>query len=192
MPSNRHKDLLTAARETVLAVGVRRTTLADVARRAGVSRMTIYRAFPDVATLVSALMTEEFAALIADVTAATSGLRTGRERLVAATVHAAREIPNNPVFRRVADVDPELLLPYVVQRLGATQRTAAGLLRTWIAEGQRDGSIRRGDARLLAHSVLLTTQSFILAARVAGAPPRTKALGEFRELLDRYLRAEAA
>jgi AcrR family transcriptional regulator len=192
MPSNRHKDLLAAARETVLAVGVRRTTLADVARRAGVSRMTIYRAFPDVATLVSALMTEEFATLIADLTETTRELPTGRARLVAATVHAAREIPNNPVFRRVADVDPELLLPYVVERLGATQRTAAELLRTWIAEGQHDGSIRRGDPKLLAHSVLLTAQSFILAARVTGAPPRTKALAEFRELLDRYLRSEAA
>src|SRR3954451_12339419 len=117
MPSNRHKDLLAAAREAVLAVGVGRTTPVDVARRAGVSRMTVYRAFPDVATLVSALMTEECGEFIADVTAATAGAANGRERLVAATVHAAREIPNNPVFRRVADVDPELLLPYVVERL---------------------------------------------------------------------------
>src|SRR4051812_17742884 len=192
MPSNRHKDLLAAARETVLAVGVRRTTLVDVARRAGVSRMTIYRAFPDVASLVSALMTAEFAGLIDDVTRAASGLPTGRERLVAATVHAARAIPNNPVFRRVADVDPELLLPYVVERLGTTQRAALDLLRAWIEEGQRDGSIRRGDARLLAHSVLLTTQSFVLAARISGAPPRAKALAEFRQMLDRYLRVEAA
>ena len=33
--------------------GVRRTTLTDVARRAGVSRMTIYRRWPDVRTLVA-------------------------------------------------------------------------------------------------------------------------------------------
>ena len=35
--------LLDAARACVLAVGVRRTTFSDVARRAGVSRMTLYR-----------------------------------------------------------------------------------------------------------------------------------------------------
>jgi AcrR family transcriptional regulator len=192
MPSNRHKDLLAAARETVLAVGVRRTTLADVARRAGVSRMTVYRAFPDVASLVSALMSDEFAGFLEEVTAETGGLATGRAKLVTAVVRAAQEIPNNPVFRRVTDVDPELLLPYVVQRLGATQRAALDVLRSWISEGQRDGSIRRADARLLAHSVLLTTQSFIFAARVIGAPARAKALDELRELVDRYLRAEAA
>ncbi len=192
MPSNRHKDVLAAAREAVLAVGVRRTTLVDVARRAGVSRMTVYRAFPDVASLVSALMTEEFAAFIDDVTRSTAHAANGRERLVEACVHAAREIPNNPVFRRVAEVDPELLLPYVVERLGTTQRVAAEQLRAWIVEGQRDGSIRRGDPKVLAHSVLLTAQSFIFAARVAGAPPRTKALAEFREMVDRYVRSEAA
>ena len=191
MASNRHKDLLAAARESVLAVGVRRTTLADVARRAGVSRMTVYRAFPDVTALVGALMTSEFAALLTETTAATARLRTARERLVAATVQAARVIPDNPLFRRVADVDPELLLPYVVQRIGTTQRAAAALLRSWITAGQADGSIRGGDARLLAHGVLLTTQSFVLSARVTGAPARARVLDELRELLDRYLRTEA-
>jgi len=61
MTSKRHKSearglipegILTATRDTVLAVGVRRTTLTDVARRAGVSRMTLYRLVPDVTTLV--------------------------------------------------------------------------------------------------------------------------------------------
>ncbi|CAM5511644.1 hypothetical protein SHIRM173S_11244 [Streptomyces hirsutus] len=35
--------MLDAVRDCVLAVGVRRTTLTDVARRAGVCRMTLYR-----------------------------------------------------------------------------------------------------------------------------------------------------
>ena len=52
--------LLDAAQACVLAVGVRRTTMTDVARRAGVSRMTLYRRFPDVTSLMQALMTREF------------------------------------------------------------------------------------------------------------------------------------
>ena len=51
--------VLDAAREVVLAVGVRRTTLTEVARRAGLSRMTIYRRWPDVRALVADLMTRE-------------------------------------------------------------------------------------------------------------------------------------
>ena len=57
--------MLDAARECVLAVGVRRTTFSDVARRAGVSRMTLYRRFGDLEALLSALMTREFGRLVA-------------------------------------------------------------------------------------------------------------------------------
>ena len=56
--------LLDAARECVLAVGVRRTTVTDVARRAGVSRMTLYRRYPDLEAVLAALMTREFGRLI--------------------------------------------------------------------------------------------------------------------------------
>lgn len=35
--------VLDAAKASLLAVGVRRTTLTEVARRAGMSRMTLYR-----------------------------------------------------------------------------------------------------------------------------------------------------
>ena len=52
MSSLRHNEepqagYLDAARACILDVGWRRTTLTEVARRAGVSRMTIYRAWPD-------------------------------------------------------------------------------------------------------------------------------------------------
>ena len=55
--------VLDAVRDCVLAVGVRRTTLADVARRAGVSRMTLYRRWPDLRALVGDLMTREWIAV---------------------------------------------------------------------------------------------------------------------------------
>ena len=55
MTSHRHialDPLLSAARDCVMDVGFRRTTLADVARRAGVSRMTVYRQYGDLASIV--------------------------------------------------------------------------------------------------------------------------------------------
>src|SRR5436309_12133350 len=85
--------LLDAARDCVLAVGLRRTTLTDVARRAGVSRMTIYRRWPDMTSLVGDLMTREWGALTA---AATTAAGTGdgptRPRFVAALVAAVRAL----------------------------------------------------------------------------------------------------
>ncbi|MDT7539748.1 MAG: hypothetical protein QOI82_3333, partial [Actinomycetota bacterium] len=56
--------LLAATRECVMDVGLKRTTLADVARRAGVSRMTVYRQYGDLQTIVNKLLECELLALI--------------------------------------------------------------------------------------------------------------------------------
>jgi AcrR family transcriptional regulator len=138
-------EVLAAVRDAVLAVGVRRTTLTDVARRAGVSRMTLYRMVPDVETLLLELMTRELGALLHDVEASAARRRTARSRLVAAMVGVARRLPDEPLFRRVVEVDPELLLPYLTHRIGSTQLIGLGHLRRGVAEGHADRSVRRGD-----------------------------------------------
>ena len=50
----------------ILDVGWRRTTLTEVARRAGVSRMTIYRTWPDMPQLLGDLMTREWGGVVDD------------------------------------------------------------------------------------------------------------------------------
>src|SRR3954467_4374826 len=100
-------QVLDATRAAVLAVGVRRTTLTAVARRAGVSRMTLYRLVPDVTTLILEVMTREFAQLLGDAESPARRKRTARGRLVASTVELVRRLPEAPLFRRVVDVDPE-------------------------------------------------------------------------------------
>src|SRR3954465_3046010 len=92
------QPILDATRASVLAVGVRRTTLTDVARRAGVSRMTVYRLVPDVTTLVLEVMTRDFAALLGGAGAEAGRRRSGRARVVAATVGVVRRLPQEPLF----------------------------------------------------------------------------------------------
>src|SRR3954447_20064591 len=134
-------EVLDATRAAVLAVGVRRTTLTDVARRAGVSRMTLYRLVPDVTTLILEVMTREFAALIAESEQHVRRRRTGRARAVAATVEIVRRLPDAPLFRRVLDVDPELFLPYLTDRLRATQRLPLGGVPPVVAGGGARGCL---------------------------------------------------
>ena len=111
--------LLDATQACVLAVGVRRTTMTDVARRAGVSRMTLYRRFADVASLLQALMTREFTQILTEVEAEVAALPTARERLVEASVAGVDRLTRHALFLRIIDVDPELLLPYLTTRRGA-------------------------------------------------------------------------
>ncbi|MFC5054802.1 TetR/AcrR family transcriptional regulator [Saccharothrix xinjiangensis] len=176
MTSQRHSDdaLLDAARDCVVEVGVRRTTLTDVAKRAGVSRMTLYRRFPDVKTLVRTLMTREFTTLLQRVEVTGDN---ARERLVAQAVAGIRLLAADPLMRRVLDLDAELMLPYLVQRLGSTQRLVEAFLVARVEEGHADGSIRPGPVAAQARLVLLTTQSLVLSVR-----PATTDL-DFEELL---------
>ncbi|MFD0891661.1 TetR/AcrR family transcriptional regulator, partial [Streptosporangium algeriense] len=128
--------MLDAAREVVLAVGVRRTTLTDVARRAGLSRMTIYRRWPDVHALVADLMTREWLR-VAD--------RFATEDPVTAAVATVGALRGHPLWRKIVEVDPELLLPYLLWRRGASQEVMLSLVGSAVARGQERGTVRPGD-----------------------------------------------
>ncbi|MEV6329204.1 TetR/AcrR family transcriptional regulator [Streptomyces sp. NPDC051909] len=184
--------VLDAARDCVLAVGVRRTTLTDVARRAGVSRMTLYRRWPDVRTLVGDLMTREWIAVAAGAMPAPDDDRPERERIVEGLVAGVAAFRSHPLFRKILDVDPELLLPYVLDRRGASQDALLGLLVTALDEGHEDGSVRRAHPDLQARSLLLVVQSFTLSLRTMADqddPELSEAafLEELRTLLERTL-----
>jgi AcrR family transcriptional regulator len=195
MADKRHKvpavlpaGVADAVRESVLAVGVRRTTLTDVARRAGVSRMTLYRMVPDVEALILSVMTADFAAVLIDAESGVSRKRTARARLVAMSAEVARRLPDEPLFRRVIDVDPDLLLPYLTERIGSTQRLAIDHLQRVIYEGHADGSIRRGDAAVMATALLVAVAPFVISARLLDEVGRDLAIDEMATGLEGWLK----
>ena len=179
--------LLDAARDCVLAVGLRRTTLTDVARRAGVSRMTMYRRWPDMASLVADLMTREWGELAVHAQAAATGA-TARGRLVDGLVTGARQLRTHPVFRRIVELDPEVLLPYLVDRRGTSQDRMLDALADGIAAGHADGSVRPGPPALIGRGVLLALHGFVISAgTMTDAVTEADLESELRLLLDRYL-----
>jgi len=182
--------LLDAARECVLDVGVRRTTLSSVARAAGVSRMTLYRRFPGVGSLPAALMTREFGALLTETGKAALPTASARERLVAAAVDSVCALAVNPLMRTVLDRDAELMLPYLVHRIGGVQRIAEQFVREHLIAGHQDGSIRRADPAVQARALFLVAQSFVFSLRPATADvDRAALIGELTHLLDATLRS---
>ncbi len=179
---------LDAARECILATGWKRTTLTDVARRAGVSRMTIYRTWPDMQTLLADLMTREWGGVVAEVAAAASGTAS-LERLSRGVSRTVTALRSNDLLRKIVEVDPELLLPYLLQRRGRSQDNILDLTEALIAEGQADGSVRSGDPVLLARSMLLAAHGFTLSAETMTDQTRDLEAydEELRVLLERYL-----
>jgi AcrR family transcriptional regulator len=174
--------ILDATRASVLDFGIRRTTLTDVARRAGVSRMTVYRRYPDVDAVLRDLMTREFGHAMAEIAQRTDGPH-GRARVVGRILAIVDALGDHPLMTKIVEAEPELLLPYVLDRMGETQRTAVALAAHDIAEGQADGSIRPGEPRVLAQAVLLITQSFVLSGSIAEDVPPAALRAELEHVL---------
>lgn len=182
---------LDAARESILDVGWRRTTLTDVARRAGVSRMTLYRRWPEMNALLGDLMTREWTALVA-LPSTTPGAALHRSEIVAAVVATVAALRQNPLFRRIVELDGDRLLPYLLERPGRSQEHLLDLLGAVIASAQASGSIRAGEPAVLARVVLLTAHGFTLSAHTmttgaAGAVTEEAGLAALDAELERLL-----
>jgi AcrR family transcriptional regulator len=178
--------ILDAARECVAEFGVKRTTLVEVARRAGVSRPTVYRRWPDTRALIGDLLTRELRETVAhaDVRGA-----DGRTKLVRTIVASAAAVRRNPLFQKIFRTDTDLLLTYIVDRLGRSQHELVAVFVAYIAAGQADGSIRAGDPNQLATMLLLIVQSAVQSAQiVTDALPDAALDTELAVAIDGYLR----
>ncbi|WP_372729322.1 TetR/AcrR family transcriptional regulator [Nocardioides sp.] len=164
LTENPRDHYLDAARACILDVGWRRTTLTEVARRAGVSRMTIYRTWGDMQHLLGDLMTREWAGVVAATVAHESTDDPVRERLIGDLVATVRNLRDNELFGRILELDPELLLPYLLDRRGRSQDAILGLVQAQVAAGQADGSIRAGNPVVIARGLLLAAQGFVLSS----------------------------
>jgi AcrR family transcriptional regulator len=156
---------LDAARACILDVGWRRTTLTEVARRAGVSRMTIYRTWSDMPRLLGDLMTREWGSVVAAITdEPEDSTRSSADRLVNALAGGVRALRDNELFVRIVELDPELLLPYLLSRRGRSQDAILGLVEEWVRAGQEAGEVRLGDPVAIARGLVLATHGFVLSS----------------------------
>jgi AcrR family transcriptional regulator len=189
--SQRHSDdaLLDAARACVAERGIARTTVTDVAKRAGASRMTVYRCFPDAATLWSSLLTREIGAVVTAAEVAAAALPTARERLIAAAMSAVSALRHDPVIRRVIEIDGERLVPYLTVRRGHGQELAIAAVRRYLSEGRHDGSIRALDDAVAARVIELLLRSVVVAGPGLVDDAMTAAIdAELARMLDAWLR----
>lgn len=90
------RRILDAALEQFTLLGVRRSSVDDVAKRAGVSRVTVYRRFQTKDRLVEETLLRELSRFFARLDAAVAGLPTMRERVIEGFVVALRHTRAHP------------------------------------------------------------------------------------------------
>lgn len=154
--------ILDAAHEQLRSFGLRRSTVDDVARRARVSRVTVYRRFGTKDGLVSACLLREYRRFLADVDLAVADLPTVEDRLVEGFVVVLRHIREHPLVGGLLRLEPETMLPFLTVDSGP----ALVAMRDHLADRLRHvqpslgGPVR--DAEAIAELMVRITVSFLL------------------------------
>lgn len=163
---------LTAARAAILEIGPSRTTMAEVSRRSGVGRTTLYRHWPDVSALVADLLTRELTGVVE---------RVGPDLLEGAVHDAgelarllcamADEVRTDPLLDALRRHESGMLAEYVFRRLGTSQHRLIGFLRDVLARAiAADARLAGRDPDRMATMLYLAVQGAVLSAPLADPP----------------------
>ena len=176
--------ILRAAESCVQVFGLDRVTVAEIARRARVSRPTVYRRWPDVYAILAAMFTRRVINILRDV----PGGPAERESIVDRSVAAVARLRHDPLVDAGLRWAPEMALRYLSERLGPGQLALIEVLAVDLSKAQAVGSVRDGDTRQMAGMMMLIAQSAVQSARMVSPILDEDALdAEFTYVLNRYL-----
>jgi AcrR family transcriptional regulator len=113
--------------------GVRRFTVDDLARRLGISRVTIYRRFEKKSRLLQAALLNELRRVLREIKASIEGCETLEERLIEGFVSTLLILREHRLLNRLLRTEPELILPLLT--VGGAPVLTAG--REFIADFAR-------------------------------------------------------
>lgn len=124
--------ILAATLQQAELVGIRRTTMEDVARRSGVGRATLYRRFPTKDALIDALVLSEARRYLKGSAQARAHAESLEDRLVYGTVFTVTFLRDHALLKKLLRTEPEAILPSLTVDAGAiidfaTEHSAAQL-----------------------------------------------------------------
>jgi AcrR family transcriptional regulator len=140
--------------------GIRRTTIEDIARRAGVSRVTIYRRFPGKERLVEAVILLEARRFFEELEAAVAAIDSVEDRIVEAFVHTLAAAREQRLLNRLLRTEPETLLPHLTTDGGRVIAAGTAFLA---AQMRRAGSgVPKREVETVAEVVARLVLSYLL------------------------------
>jgi TetR/AcrR family transcriptional regulator, repressor for uid operon len=163
------RRILDGALDAAAASGIRHLTIDEVARRAGVGRVTVYRRFGDRERLIEALSVREARRCLAILDEATTPDQPITEQVAEGFVAGLRLLREHPLLRRLVAHEPEALLAALTNDRAAI----FALVRTYVAgrlaAAKAAGAGARDDLDLdqVAEVFVRLTASFALIAETS-------------------------
>lgn len=163
------EQILDAALELFIQVGVKRTTIGDMARKAGIDRVTVYRRIGSKDHVVQAVATREATKLFERVALEARAGTTLEERIENGFSSMLREIQDHQMLNRMIAIEPEAVLMQLTRDgslilVGATTATMH-----IFEEAVEDGILKSSDGMLptaellvrVVHSFMMTPHAIL-------------------------------
>lgn len=109
--SETSERILQATVEAAAVHGMTRLSVLDVAKRAGLSRPTLYKHFPSKEVLVAAAVQREAATMAEAVRTVVDGVDDPEAALEAGILVALHLVRDHPLLDRIVRTEPEILVP---------------------------------------------------------------------------------
>jgi AcrR family transcriptional regulator len=154
--------ILDAALELISAYGIARTSIDDIAARAGVGRATVFRRLKTKDAVVERLLARETQRFLAQLRETIAATNDPADSIVEAFFYVVRYFTTHPLLDRLARMESQAL----IDALRAGEPSAFELGTEFVARrlrsGQRRGKIPQSDADLLADALVRLTLSYLL------------------------------
>ncbi|MQY21834.1 TetR/AcrR family transcriptional regulator [Nocardia macrotermitis] len=155
--------ILDAALARILQVGIRRSSLDDIARRSGINRVTIYRRFSGKDKLIEAVLERETERMLTEVGSILTDAEDIDERIEQTVLYVLRQTRMHRLVRQLLDVAPEEALTFYTVHGGEMVALGIGYIADLLDRAQHARLIARYDSEpiaemiaRLAHSLMLT------------------------------------
>ncbi len=178
------EEMLDAALEQFQHFGLSRTTMDDVARRAGVSRVTIYRRFGSRDRLVDAVILREerrFFDLLENALESANSTEEWIAEGFALTLGFLRE---HQLLNRLLSTEPEVLLPHLTVDAESILAAARAFVSERLRKDVKKGRLPAHDAEVAGEMLARLALSFLLTP---GTVARLKTTADARRFARRYL-----
>ena len=158
----RRERILDAALDAAAASGIKNLTLDDVARRAGVGRVTVYRRFGDRQGLIEALGVREARRCLAVLDEATTPDQPVDDQVAEGFVAGLRLIREHPLISRLVEHEPEVILDALTNKRAAIFPLVRAYVAARLVASEPERKRTPAELEQIAEVFLRVTLSFAL------------------------------
>lgn len=161
-PRSDGEQLLESALSAFLDFGIKRTSMGEIARRAGISPATLYRRFESKNDLVEAVSVREAQRFVADIEQRVGSITDNEDQLVEIFVVFITALAHNELLQRLLRTEPELILPRLTTDAGPILAVGRAYLADKLRGLQKANAELDFDADLVAEIMARLAQSLAL------------------------------